>query len=182
MSGPVHSNETVFRELAVQSQRGSASHYNELLVGLDGFLKNYLRRRIFEKNEIEEVSQEVLLAIHRSLQTYNSEKSFMGWFMSIVEHKIVDYIRKAEKRAELLNLESIAETLAKAQQSVDLKLDLERAMNKLGEKEKNILTLLKVDGQSIAEVSRELNITEANVKVIAHRAFQQLRRQIGDSL
>lgn len=90
-------NETSFRELAIQSQDGGREAYALLLKNLNLFLKNYLRRRLFNQSEIDEVIQETLMAVHRSLHTYDKEKAFMAWLLAITEYKIVDYIRGGKK-------------------------------------------------------------------------------------
>ncbi len=176
----MYDNETSFKKLMRETQQGDSVSYRELMLSLSGFLKNYLRRRIFEKNDIEEVIQEVLLALHKSKHTYDLEKPFMGWFMSVVEYKITDYIRAKQKQNAHLGLESIAEVFQAAQIDSDLKLDIETALQNLSHKEKAVITELKIKGYSVSEVASSLNLSEANVKVIAHRAYNQLKKQLGE--
>jgi RNA polymerase sigma-70 factor, ECF subfamily len=172
-------NETVFKQLITKAQIGDRAAYTELLQGLSSFLKNYLRKRIFDQNEIDEVIQETLVAVHKSLHTYDSEKNFMGWFLSIVEYKIIDYIRTLKKHSIAVDINSISNFLSFSNSDSDLKIDIEKAINSLNSREKNVLTLIKIDGQSISEVAKQLNLTEANVKVIAHRAYFNLKTYLG---
>lgn len=176
----MYNNETSFKKLMLMTQAGDSLSYRNLMLSLSEFLKNYLRRRIFEKNDIEEVIQEILLALHKSKHTYDSDKPFMGWFMSIVEHKITDYIRVKQKQNSQLNLESLAQVFQDAQVDSDLKLDIESALNNLSQNEKAVITQLKVNGYSVAEVALALGLSESNVKVIAHRAYNQLKKQFGE--
>lgn len=170
-------NETVFKPLAIAAQAGDTVAYRELLEGASSFLKNYLKRRIFEKNDIEEVIQEILLGVHRSLHTYDAGKPFMGWFMSIVEYKITDYIRSQQKRKSAVSLDVISGAFAAADS--DLLMDIEKAIDRLSQKEKTVLTELKLKGYSVHEVAKTLKLSEANVKVIAHRAYVNLKQQFG---
>lgn len=176
----MYDNETNFKDLMLKTQQGDSVSYRELMLSLSGFLKNYLRRRIFEKNDIEEVIQEILLALHKSKHTYDSEKPFMGWFMSVVEYKITDYIRSKQKQSTQQGLDSIAEFFQAAQIDSDLKLDIETAMQSLSQNEKTVITEMKIKGHSVSEVATALNLSEANVKVIAHRAFNQLKKNLGE--
>jgi len=170
-------NETEFKKLAIMAQSGDKNSYENLLNGISSFLKNYLHHRIFDKNEIDELKQEILIATHRSLHTYNSEKSFMGWFLAITEHKIIDYIRSLKKRENLVDIESIHNILTNTDS--DLKLDIDKAINQLSIKEKKVIMLIKVRGHSLNEVAEQLNLTEANVKVIAHRAYINIKNYLG---
>lgn len=172
-------NETIFKQLITKAQIGDGAAYTELLQGLSSFLKNYLRKRIFDQNEIDEVIQETLVAVHRSLHTYDSEKNFMGWFLAIVEYKIIDYIRGLKKHTNSVDINSISNFLSVPNSDSNLKIDIEKAINSLSSREKNVLRLIKVDGQSISEVAKQLNLTEANVKVIAHRAYINLKTYLG---
>lgn len=172
-------NETKFKQLINKAQDGDKASYTELLQGLNSFLRSYIRKRIFDQNEIDEVVQEILVAVHKSLHTYDAEKSFMGWFLAIAEYKIVDYIRSLKKRSGSVDLNSISNFLALSNSDSDLKIDIEKAINSLSSREKNVLTLIKVDGQSINEVAKQLNLTEANVKVIAHRAYLNIKTYLG---
>lgn len=172
-------NETVFKQLIIKAQIGDGVAYTELLQGLGSFLRNYLRKRIFNQNEIDEVLQETLVAVHKSLHTYDAKKTFMGWFLAIVEYKIIDYIRTLKKHSSTVDINSISNFLSVSNSDSDLKIDIEKAINTLNSREKNVLTLIKVDGQSINEVAKQLNLTEANVKVIAHRAYINLKTYLG---
>ncbi|MFN7729804.1 MAG: RNA polymerase sigma factor [Bdellovibrio sp.] len=172
-------NESTYKQLMVLAQKGEAAAYGELLLELSSFLKNYLRKRIFNQNEIEEVVQEILMAVHKSLHTYQQEKSFMSWLLAIAEYKIVDYIRSFKKHSEHVDFESIATFVATTSADPDLKIDIERAIDRLNVREKTVLTLLKIQGQAISEIAKELDLTEANVKVIAHRAYNNLKVALG---
>lgn len=172
-------NESAFKQLTTMAQAGDSVAYRELLGGLYSFLRNYLKRRIFEQNEIEEVVQEVLMAVHKSLHTYDSQRPFMGWFMSIVEYKVTDYIRAQQKQKANVTLESIAEVLKSVAADSDLKLDIEKAISNLSHNEKSVLTELKLKGHSVMEVAKALKLSESNVKVIAHRAYVNLKKQFG---
>ncbi len=103
----------------------------------------------------------------------------MSWFLAIAEYKIVDYIRSLKKHSNTVDLNSISNLFAVSNSDSDLKIDLEKAINSLSSREKDVLTLMKVDGQSINAVAKQLNLTEANVKVIAHRAYLNIKTYLG---
>ena len=175
-------NETVFKQLIQKSQNGDRNAYTQLLQGLSLFLNNYLKKRVFNKSEIEEVTQEILMAVHKSLHTYNSDKAFMSWFLSITEYKVIDYIRQLKNNMIDIESSSVSEFASMLSTDSDLKIDLEKALNQLSTREKQVFTLLKVNGLSISEVALDLKISEANVKVIAHRAYLNLKIFLGSQI
>lgn len=172
-------NETVFKNLATSAQTGDVAAYRELLTGLYSFLKNYLQKRIFERSDIEEVTQEILMAVHKSLHTFDPQKSFMSWLLAITEYKVVDYLRELKKHSSQSDFDSLSNFFSGTQADSDLRIDIDKAMNRLNARERTVLKLLKVEGQSVNEVANQLNLTEGNVKIIAHRAYTNLRIYLG---
>lgn len=172
-------NETLFKRLVLSAQMGNRDAYSGLLLELRSFLKNYLRKRIFDQAEVDEVIQEILLATHKSLHTYDPDKSFMGWFLAITEYKVIDYIRGYKKRMTTIDFDSISNLVEMSNSNSDLKIDIERAINSLSSREKEILTLIKFEGQSVSDIAKRLNLTEANVKVIVHRAYINIKSYLG---
>ena len=99
--------------------------------------------------------------------------------MAITEYKVIDYIRALKKLKNPSDLNLISSFLAGVNSDADLRIDIDKAFNKLNHKEKTVLNLLKVEGQSISEVAKQLNLSEGNVKVIAHRAYINLKVLLG---
>ncbi len=103
----------------------------------------------------------------------------MSWFLSIAEFKIIDSIRKASKSSTELSLDQMQENLAYTFFE-EQTFDFDKAFQKLNEKEQQIIKLLKIDGFKISEAATKMNLTEANIKVIAHRAYKNLQMYLGD--
>jgi RNA polymerase sigma-70 factor (ECF subfamily) len=58
---------------------------------------------------------------------------------------------------------------------------LARCVQTLKERERTVVVLTFYDEQTAAEAARALGISQANVRVIRHRAIQQLRACMGSS-
>lgn len=56
---------------------------------------------------------------------------------------------------------------------------LERCVQNLKERERSVIVLSFYDEQTAADVARFLDLSEANVRVIRHRAIHQLRNCMG---
>ena len=59
---------------------------------------------------------------------------------------------------------------------IDRTNEIIRLINDLPGKQKRIIQMLKIQGFSIKQTAAKLNLSEANVKVIAHRGYHTLRR------
>jgi len=161
-----------------KSQNGDHNAYRKLLSEISIPLKNYLNSRLFNKHIIEDVLQETLLAIHKARHTYDIKQPFEHWMYGIARHKLIDAIRK-ETRLQKREISSTEfETfLSNPTNNIneEWSKDLEKALNSLPNKQKTIITLAKIEGYSMAEVANKMDMSEAAVKVSAHRAYKKLK-------
>ena len=179
------SRDHLLGELMKEAQAGNESSYQTLLTEVYMFLESYLNSKIFNKSQIDDVIQETLMAVHNSRATYDNSKSFMSWLLAITHYKVSDQLRVQfkQKTQELedTHIDSNADTLNKLIEHENFQL-LNQALSELEEKPKQIVTLLKLEGLKISEVADRLKLTESNVKVIAHRAYQSLELKLRSKL
>lgn len=174
------SNEQHFSSLMVKAQSADQLAYQQLLEGLSMFLANYLKTKIFVPTAIEDVSQEILLAIHKSRHTYDPKRPFMKWFLTLTHYKIIDYIRvnsKTSKREIMISDEFILHNDPSLMLiEIENMSLLIAAINRLDIKSRSVIELHKLEGLKVSEVAHKLNLSESNVRVIAHRAYKQLAK------
>jgi RNA polymerase sigma factor (sigma-70 family) len=165
--------------LMVAAQRGDAAAYRRLLTDITPPLRSFLRTRFFSRDHIDDVVQEILLAIHAVRHTYNPEQPFKNWMYGIARHKMIDYMRKlGRQNANEINDEELETFLADRANNPEEALsgkDVQRALTRLPEKQRQILLLVKVEGYSMAETAQKLGMTETAVKVTAHRAYKKMK-------
>jgi len=160
------------------AQDGDNKAYHKLLTEITPVIRKFLFNRIFDKNSVEDILQEILIAIHRSRHTYNIEQPFDRWMFGVARYKMIDAIRKQtriqsrEKTEENFEtfLESPTNTVSEA-----WSFDLEKALKHLPAKQRKILILTKIEGHSMSDVAKKMDMSESAVKVSAHRAFKKLK-------
>ena len=59
-----------------------------------------------------------------------------------------------------------------------LRADVRRAVAGLPDRQRQVIELLKFEDLSVRDVAARLGMSEANVKVTAHRGYRALRRLI----
>ncbi|MEZ0226375.1 MAG: sigma-70 family RNA polymerase sigma factor [Alphaproteobacteria bacterium] len=165
--------------LMVAAQKGDSRAYKQLLTDITPALKGFLRTRFFSPSHIDDIIQEVLLGIHTARHTYNPEQPFKNWMYGIARHKMIDYMRKlGRQNANEINDEELETFLADKTNNPEEALsskDVEKALTKLPDKQRQILLLVKVEGYSMAETAKKLGMTETAVKVTAHRAYKKMK-------
>ena len=81
------------------AQAGDRQAYRALLEDLGPAVMAYLRRRLANPQEVDDVSQEVLLAIHVSRHTYDPRRPLEPWVFAIAGHVLARHIRRSRRRA-----------------------------------------------------------------------------------
>jgi RNA polymerase sigma-70 factor (ECF subfamily) len=171
----------IFSKLMEMSQSGNKDSYRELLHKISIILSKYLSTRIVSYDDREDVLQEILISIHNSRHTYIPSKPFYPWMYAIAKNTLIKYYKKIHKQS-LYQMEAEISSLISPEKNDSNEIDSTKEILKLIEelpgKQKEIIQLLKIGGLSIKDVAAKLNLSEANVKVIAHRGYQTLRKRV----
>src|SRR5271167_2149414 len=124
--------------------------------------------------DVEDVVQETLLAIHLKRQTWDGGLRLAPWVNAIARHKLIDAMRRrGVRRAE--PIEDFEAVLAAPEaEDPHLRSDIERVMRKLAPRQRDIVTSISLDGQSIAATATRLAMSEVAVRVALHRALKAL--------
>jgi RNA polymerase sigma-70 factor, ECF subfamily len=173
------SEEARFRLLMMAALGGDQAAYRALLRELTPHLRGYYLRRL-GPDTTEDAVQEVLIGIHTRRQTYDPSQPFTAWVYGIARYKLIDEYRRAKRRVtvpldEVEELFAADETAAATAQR-----DVEKLLSKLPEAKRRLLTSVKLDGQSVADVARRTSMSKGAVKVAVHRALKSLSDELGD--
>lgn len=165
--------------LMMQAQDGDAAAYRRLLSEIAPVLKAFLRPRLFSRDHVEDVSQEILLAIHTARHTYRPDQPFRHWMYGIARHKMLDHFRKTMRlNAHETNDETLVTFLAEPANNPEEALsakELRQALDQLPDKQRRLVTMTKLEGYSLTEAAAKLGMTEGAAKVAAHRAHRKLK-------
>lgn len=161
---------------------GDARAYAQFLDGVAGYLRGTLRRRLrSSESDIEDVLQEILLALHKGLHTYRRQVPLTAWIAAIARHKIIDHYRSHSLREALnepFDDEHIDLFAVSTAESVEASRDVERLLKTLPEKQRASIAAVKLNGMTIAETAKATGLSEASVKVGIHRGIKALMRMI----
>ena len=95
----LQARENELRALLLRGVDGDAKAYRAFLDQLGGHLRGFLRRRLPQPDELEDVLQEVLLAVHNARQTYRAEQPLTVWVQAICRYKLADHYRTRGRQA-----------------------------------------------------------------------------------
>ena len=124
--------------------------------------------------DVEDVVQETLLAIHLKRQTWDGGQKLAPWVNAIARHKIIDAMRRRGVR-RFEPIEDFEAVLAAPEaEDPHNRSDIERMMEPLTPRARDIVKSISLDGKSITETAGRLEMTEVAVRVALHRALKSL--------
>ncbi len=157
---------------------GDSTAYRRLLASLTPVLRTVTRRNCarigLDGGEAEDIVQEVLLAIHLKRHTWDVERPFGPWIMAIARNKLIDARRRRGNRLTL-PIDDLADILtAEGSDDATDRGDLDRLLGGLGERQRDLVRSLSVEGRSVQETAERLKMSEGAVRVALHRAIKAL--------
>jgi RNA polymerase sigma-70 factor (ECF subfamily) len=163
---------------------GDAASYRRLLAEIAPFVRAVVRRSFNGGSaghvDVEDVVQDVLLAVHLKRHTWNPDLPLVPWLGAVTRHKAIDAFRRVGGRV-MVPLEDLAEVLAEPAPPEPVHGDAERLLAALNERQRRIVRAMTLDERSAADVGRELGMNESAVRVALHRALKALAAKFGSS-
>ena len=167
-------DEPSLARLMAASQRGDRAAYRALLGDCGKWLARYFARRI-APHQVDDLIQETLVSMHRKLATWDSDRAFLPWLAAIARYRWIDMLRRQRDEAELGDNDA---AVGAEDEAVHARLSLDHLLALLPPKQAQAITLVKIEGASIAEASRICGQSESLVKVNIHRGLKKLSQYI----
>jgi len=144
-------------------------------------LYRFLFNMTYNKEASEDMAQNVFYRMLKYRHTFTGKGEFIVWMFHLGRNMLKDNAKKQQRRGKYNELDSISEKIDEgilADEQLRKKQDqllLHKALGKLNDDEREVLTLNKFLELKYYEIAQILNITEGAVKVRVHRAFNQLK-------
>ena len=153
----------------------------ELFLRMAPRIRLYGLRHLRDADAAEDLTQQVLITTLEALRArrLREPEKLASFVLGTCRMTVLD-LRRGSQRKERL-LEQFGEDLAPAQPVVP-HLDREqltRCVQGLKERERTVVVMTFYDERTGADVASFLGVSEANVRVIRHRAVHQLRECMG---
>jgi RNA polymerase sigma-70 factor (ECF subfamily) len=162
---------------------GNTSAFRELYRELAPRLRMFLLRLSDKARLADDLVQETFLRIHRARGSFAKGAAVLPWCYAIARNTYIDHVRKI-RGIEPASIDDLAEPLRPvadhrlpdadlaAQETLDI---VRTTLAGLPVKHREAFILLRFEELTIAEAARVLDISEANVKVRAFRAYEAFR-------
>ena len=176
--------EELLRKLLLGGLAGDNVAYQAFLKELTAHLRAFLRKRLARlPDEVEDLVQESLIAVHNQRHTYDAGQPLSAWVQAIAKYKLIDLLRRRIGH-ELRNdpLEDDDEFFSTADaDAAEARRDLNKLLDELPDQHRLPIIHTKLDGLSVQEAARLTGMSESAIKVGVHRGLKALAARIRGS-
>lgn len=156
------------------------SLFEQLLEEYGVIAERFVKFRIPIRTDAEDVLQEVYTLAYQKFFQLNNKDSFKFWLLSIARNKCNDYFRKQAVRLEM-PIEALEEKqFTDSRHGVAEAGVVQETLEKLGDRDRQILYLYFWKELPQAEIARRLEIPVGTVKSRLHTAKQNFKKQYPD--
>jgi RNA polymerase sigma factor (sigma-70 family) len=171
-------SEEHLRAMMVAGLGGDPQAHESLLTMLVPLLRSFYRRRMRDAaDDIEDLVQETLIAVHNRRASYDRNRAFTAWLYAIARYKMADHFRGRRRFCPFEELDEILATEGFEEASVAV-MDIQRLLDGLPAKQARLIRDTKLDGLSVDEAAKSARVGISDVKVSVHRGLKALAARI----
>ena len=172
-----------------RAQSGDTLAFDQLVVRYSPRLYGMIYHMTSNKEDANDLTQDVFAKAYRSLNSFRGRSSFYTWIYAIGTNMTLNFLKKRNRRAawSLDNLDSgiqndeamvdLAHAANPRHQSDlnELQKKLNEAMQSLSNAHRAVVTMFDIQGIPHAEISKILKVSEGTVRSRLFYAHRQLQ-------
>ncbi len=175
-----------FADLMRSVQDGDGSAYILLLREVTPLIRRVVRsrRKFLQATDIEDLVQDILLALHAVRTTYDPGRPFLPWLIAIIRNRLAETARRFMRReAHEVHVENLAVTFSEeaANSASEVYRDpeaLRQAITNLPPGQRQAVEMLKLREMSLKEAAAKSGASVGALKVSVHRAMASLKKAL----
>ena len=163
-------------DLLLQYQQANPDAAAAFIDALSPALFRFFASQMGDRNDAEDMLQDAWLRIHRVRHTYRPGEPVLPWVFAIARRVRIDRYRKRRRiETREMAVDVLPEPAAVPPPTNAELPAFEEMMATLPQSQREVVTLLKVNGLSLEDVARATSSSVGAVKQKAHRAYEKLR-------
>ena len=151
---------------------------------------------VHQKEDADDLSQEVFIKAYQSLRSYRGDASFSTWIYRIAINIALNYVKNKSKKNIFQRIDDLMSSTGKSNTLQTVSMDtadpeqilidtqkremVNNALNSLPENQKIAIVLSKYDDLPQKEIAIIMNTTEGAVEALLQRAKVNLREKLSD--
>lgn len=159
---------------------GSEIAFNKIVQKYQNKIYWHARRLLGNHMDADEVTQEVLIVLYNKLHTFNFQSSLFTWIFRIVSTRSLNHLRKGKVKKLFFFEDEDEDKVFRNNQDIARDLEnkeklekLDKVMNKLAAKQREVFILRNFEGLSYEEISK---ITGRSVGGLKANYFHAIKK------
>ena len=173
-------------EIIKRILKGDQSAFAPLVERYQNYVFTLVLRFIENREDAEEIAQDVFVKAYRSLADFRGDAKFSTWLFTITRTTCLSFLRK--KKLDTQSLDNERTGLQAENQESDFKADLveqksrhamlNKAITMLSPDDAQVLNLFYKGEQTLEEIGKIMRLDPNTVKVKLHRARHRLKEKM----
>ncbi len=176
------------REIINAIIKGDTSIFRLLIDQYQPLVFNTLMGFVHNKEDAEDLSQEVFISVYNSLRGFKAESQFSTWIYRVTVNMAINFVHRQHRRNILHKYLSLWQaqidkpTEDKNPEEQMLKSEreflIQKAIDSLSDKQRSIFILSRYDELSQKDIASVMHISEGAVEQHLQRAKQNLQKKL----
>jgi RNA polymerase sigma factor (sigma-70 family) len=182
----VRYTELTDTEIIKKILQGEQALFAQLVQRYQRYVFTLVNRFTSNREDAEEISQDIFVKAYRSLADFRGEAKFSTWLYTVVRTSCITFLRKKQLDTTSLDNERTLIQLENKESGFNANIVeqksrhamLNSAIRLLSPDDSQILTLFYKGEQSLEEIGRIMGLEPNTVKVKLHRARNRLKEKM----
>jgi RNA polymerase sigma-70 factor (ECF subfamily) len=164
--------------------RGESSAFGALYDEYQPKIYRFILLKVSHREEAEDLTHQVFLNAWVNIEKYRHRgHPFSSWLYRIARNQVIDHYRT--RKSDIALDEELAEELTEAggtSETVEMRLRMEevfRGVRTLRSDYQDVVLMRFVEDLSLKEIAEALDKSEGAIKLMQHRAMQELKKILG---
>ncbi len=177
--------EKTDEEIVIQVQKGDSQSFGLLMERYEQKLLRYASKFVYDGEDRKDLVQEVFIKAYTNIQSFDIKLKFSPWLYRIAHNEFINAIKKKSKdKIIFFDFDAIfphpisAQTADGDINKQELRLMLDRSLDKLDSKYRETLVLYYLEEMDYKEISEILQVPVSTVGVRLRRGRTMLAKII----
>ena len=166
-------------ELIKRAQKGDKEAFTEIILSIRNELYKIAKTRIINENDIDDIIQETMIEVYKSIKQLRDLKKLKMWVIKILINKCNKFYKRKSKKDISLEETNINNIIARNNnEDVENDMNFYSLIKNLKYDERIVILLYYMEGYSVEEISEIIKMNKNTVKTNLYRARQKIKNEI----
>lgn len=172
------SDETIVKKV----RAGDTDSFGILVDRYEQKLLRYGRKFLAEREDIEDIVQDVFMRAYQNIQGFNVDERFSPWIYRIAHNAFINQLRRNRHKSFLVDFDTFIshpvyeDPEAFKREQKDMRILIDRGLEHLEEKYREVLVLHYFEEMPYKDIADVLQIPSGTVSIRLKRAKEALKK------